>query len=113
MKTLLKCSLIILFLSAITTSCKKDENLTDRDKIEIELKEFVESHNITKCSIREFQNGTYSDVVYESTFKFDSGFIIVSQSYPVTSIETRYNLLYLYSYRISYGNILSMEFVKN
>lgn len=113
MKTLVKCSLFILFFSVISTSCKEDENITDQEKIENELKSFVESHNITKCSIREFNNGTYEDVIYQSTFKFSNGFIVVDKVFPTVTQEYRYNLLYLYNYRISDNNILFMEFVKN
>jgi hypothetical protein len=95
-------------MSGLTMSCSKDESLTDLDKIEIELSTFAQSKNITKCSIWELSNDAHYRVIEVSAFKFSNGFISV-----YNSIEYRYNLLYLYNYRVDNNNVLVLEFVRN
>ena len=43
MKTLLKISIFVLFVSILTISCKKDDPPTDLDKVEAGLNSFVET----------------------------------------------------------------------
>lgn len=113
MKTFLKLSMLVFFISLLTTSCKKDDPLTDLDKIEHELKSFASDRNITKCSIREFQSNGNIEVISESPFSFSNGFIMVSKMYGLNTVEFRYNLLNLYNYYKADRNILYLEFVKN
>ena len=113
MKTLVKMSVVVLFISFLSTSCKKDESLSDLDTIEQELKSFTSNKNITKCTIREFQSNGYFDVISESPFSSSNGFIVVTRAYPSSSVEYRYNLLNLYNYYKGERNILYLEFVKN
>ena len=110
MKTIKRFS-IFIFIILMTLSCKKNDEMTDLDKIELELKAFVADNNLTKCSIREFQNGTWEDFITESSFSFSNGFILVNKVYPTVTLELRYNLINLYSFRNSDG-ILFMEFIK-
>jgi hypothetical protein len=113
MKTFLKMSILVLFITFLTTSCEKDENLTDLDKIELELKTFASNNNLTRCTIREFRNDDWVEEVKESTFSFSNGFIVVNKEYPSVSLEFRYNLLNLYTYRAFDNSVLFLEFVKN
>jgi hypothetical protein len=109
MKTL-KVTCFILFLSLIFIACEKEEQLVQVSSlIELELKEFVKTNNLKKCTIREFQNGQFWDPVQNSSFRFSNGFIITTHYY--WSVEVGYNLENLYNYRKESGQ-LYLEFVK-
>jgi len=112
MKTLLKISIFILFVSILTISCTKDEDQTDLDKIEAGLTSFVESNKLTKCTIMEYTSNSSFYVVGASTFKISNGFISVYVGSPNQATEYRYNLQYLYNYSMD-GNILSLVFSRN
>lgn len=102
------CIAVLLFL--IVVACEKEEPVPEYSLIELELKEFVQKNNISKCTIREFQNGASWEPVQNSSFKFSNGFIITYHFY--FNAEFNYNLQYLYSYRKESGNVLYLEFVK-
>lgn len=106
----LKLICIAVILTLIVVACEKEEPVQDYSLVELELKEFVQRNNITKCTIREFQDGASWEPVQNSSFKFSNGFIITNHYYFNT--EFSYNLQYLYSYRKEMGNVLYLEFVK-
>ncbi|MDY0344720.1 MAG: hypothetical protein RBR28_14175 [Lentimicrobium sp.] len=113
MKTLLKMSIVVLFVSFLTMSCEKDENLTELDKIELEVKTFASNNKLTRCTIREHQGDSWVELVRESPFTFSNGFIVANQVYPSATKEVRYNLLNLYSYQKADNSVLFLEIVKD
>jgi hypothetical protein len=112
MKTFLKISIFVFFVSILTISCKKEEAQTDLDKIEAGLTSFVESNQLTKCTIMEYTSNSYFYVVGASTFKISNGFISVYVGSLNQATEYRYNLHYLYNYSKD-GDLLSLVFIMN
>ena len=101
---------VVLYTMVLTTSCQKEDLLTDRDKIEAELLEFTKSNNITLCTIYEFRGSSWVQRFQNSEFSLSNGFITVNQGHPITGTKYTFNLSYLYSFRII-DNVLILEFI--
>ena len=101
--------LVLAFLFLL--SWKKDVISTDIEKIEKELKAFINTNDIKKCSIiLVSQESSY--VEHENTeFSISGGFVIVKASANGGEYEDRYNLLYLSKYRLSIDNHLGLYFI--
>jgi len=109
MKKIIKYGLITIgFL--ISVSCEKEIPVTDIEKIEKELKEFVNNNEITKCNIiLMYGESTYIEHE-DADFSIGGGFVIVKASANGGTYEDRYNLLYLSRYRLSINNKLGLYF---
>ena len=101
---------VVLYTMVLTTSCQKEDLLTDRDKIEAELLEFTKSNNITLCTIYEFRGSSWVQRFQNSEFSLSNGFITVNQGHPITGTKYTFNLAFLYSFRII-DNVLILEFI--
>lgn len=102
----------LIVLSFAASSCEKEEFLTDRDKIEAELKAFVSSNNFTTCYVMEFYNNTWQTAYSNCEFDIENGFFIIQNPVEGPGITYHYNLSYLYQYHVFEGNLI-VEFLKN
>ncbi|HAH60403.1 MAG TPA: hypothetical protein DCL86_19890 [Bacteroidales bacterium] len=78
-------SIVVLFVSFLTVSCEKVENLTEPDKTEPEVKSFASNNKLTRCTIREHQSDSWVELVRESPFAFSNGFIVANQVYSFSN----------------------------
>jgi len=112
MKRIIGLTFMVLLLS-LCTSCEKEESLTDREKIESELKAFVKANNVTTCHFSEFYNNNLVTEYSDCKFSIDNGFFVIYLYDGPTEFKIYYNLSFLYRYYIGYNNIFHLEFYKN
>jgi hypothetical protein len=104
MKVLMRTGLFFFVLLTIV-SCKKNEMLTDTQRIENELKSAVQNNSVTKCNIYLFATTSSVSAHNDVSFEISDGFIIVKKNIDVyNAIEYRYNLLFLSKYEIVTSN---------
>jgi hypothetical protein len=91
----MKTTKIILLLAIIAIpllqSCKKEDYLTNAEKIGIELDKFINEHSIQGVEARKYYTNSIYDYNFSTTFKIEGSFIKVGESrYSLENLSRYY-----------------------